>query len=439
MKKVIAIILFAIPFSVFAQNIWITQRAAEFTTASGILMEVGTKTKGYVMGTEQGTSGNSPYCYIMTDGINWNTCSPNLTGAMKFAVPAKILPDGRLVGVLKEIKGFNLISSFFVSDDLINIMPNYFFDSNNDDDSTTGYEESLSVIGDKVWLGLNNGKIKYSEDLGKNWENIVVNSNTDMQITVVKMYDEKTGYACGGITRKEEDYDSNEIKIVEEQGGVFKTTDGGKTWTPVTENLAMFPLDIIATTNGRLILLFHDNDTINSQSNQARVVWTDDNFASFTGSDPSFDIPIPSGKFSMASVLDIDEGARDEIWASGFCGQGFTLASCVVTSTDGGQTWFENLVPGAKKLGPISVLDSDHVWIAGEFKAIYKWGDPNEDLTETEEPDEAETPDETVDEEETVDETETLDETEVTDETPTTDEDAIPLEDEVGCSCSLLI
>jgi hypothetical protein len=205
----------------------------------------------------------------------------------------------------------------------------------------------------------------------------------------------------------------------------------------------MFPLDIVETTSGRLILLFHDDDTIaDTAAGSKRVVWSDDNFASFTGTDKSFDLPIPSGTFYMSSVLDIDEGAADEIWASGFCGQGFSAAACVVTTTDGGDTWFENLVPGAKKLGPISVLDNDHVWIAGEFKAIYKWGDPNEDLTETEEPDETETPDEavTTDEEETVDETETTDETqEVTDETETTDEDAIPLEEEVGCSCSLVI
>jgi len=440
MRKLIIFLLFTIPFSVFAQNLWITQQASEFTTASGTFVEVGTKTRGYVLGTEQGSSGTSPYCFVMTDGLNWNACSPNLSGAMKFALPTRILPDGKMVGVLMEFQGFNTISSFFVSDDLANIMPNYFFDSKNDDDKTTGYGESLSVIGNKVWLGLKNGKIKYSEDLGINWENIVVSSNTDMMMTVVKMYDESNGYAAGGEIGEDTDYDGNTIETVLEKGSIYKTGDGGKTWTPVVENLEMLPLDIIETSSGRLILLFHDDETIaDAAAGSKRVVWTDDNFASFTGTDKSFDLPIPSGTFFMSTVLDIDEGARDEIWASGFCGQGFSAAACVVTSTDGGQTWFENLVPGAKKLGPISVLDNDHVWIAGEFKAIYKWGDPNEDLTETEEPDDTETPDETVTtDDEVVDETQdSPDEAqEVTDEEINDNE--LPA-DEVGCSCSLVI
>jgi len=439
MRKLIIFLLFTIPFSIFAQNIWITQQASEFTTASGTLMEVGTKTKGYVIGTEQGSSGTSAYCYVMTDGLNWKTCSANLSGPMKVVLPARILPDGRLVGVITAPSA----SSFIVSDDLVNIMPNYFFDSSNDDDKTTGYGESLSVIGNKVWLGLKNGKIKYSEDLGKNWENIVVSSNTEMWITVVKMYDESNGYAAGGEIGEEDDFEGNTIETVLEKGSIYKTSDGGKNWTPVAENMEMLPLDIVETSSERLILLFHDDETIaDTASGSKRVVWSDDNFASFTGTDKSFDLPIPSGTFFMSTVLDIDEGAKDEIWASGFCGQGFSAAACVVTSTDGGETWFENLVPGAKKLGPISVLDNDHVWIAGEFKAIYKWGDPNEDLTEPEIPDDTETPDEavTTDDEVVDDMQETADDLsdEVLTESEEIDDDTV-IDEDVGCSCSLVI
>ena len=56
-----------------AENSWITQRASEFGTASGAFIHVGTKTKGYAMGTaDNGQGGKSPYCFVMTDGMNWN-------------------------------------------------------------------------------------------------------------------------------------------------------------------------------------------------------------------------------------------------------------------------------------------------------------------------------------------------------------------------------
>ena len=443
MKKVIVFLLFVIPFSIFAQNIWITQKGTEMATSSGTFIEMGTKTRGMAMGTEQGNSGSSPYCFVTTDGMMWNNCSANMVGAMKFVIPARILPDGKLVGVITEVQGFNMLSSFIHSDDMINILPVYFFDRNDDNDITSNYLESLFVLGNTVWLGTKNGTIKRSEDLGKTWENIAVGSNSNLQISVITFKDELNGYAAGGELGEEEDYDGNTVETVLEKGCIYKTSDGGKTWTPMVENLEMFPLNIIEGANGRLFLMFYDDDAIaDTASGAKRFVWSDDEFASFSGTDSSFDIIIPSGKFPSNSILDMDAGKNGEIWFSGGCGSGImNYSACTVYSTDGGLTWFENIVPGVMKLGPISVLDNDHVYIAGEFKAIYKWGDPNEDLTEPETPDETETPDEAVtDEEETVDETQdTPDENgEETDETENTDDDVIIDEDEAGCSCSII-
>lgn len=96
---------------------------------------------------------------------------------------------------------------------------------------------------------------------------------------------------------------------------------------------------------------------------------------------------------------------------------------------------------GAGKLGPISVLDSNHVYIASSAKAMYKWGDPNEDMTETEVPDETVTPDESIensDENETVDNNQPIDENTTTDTETVSDDEELIDEEEVGCGCSFI-
>ncbi|HNW82632.1 MAG TPA: hypothetical protein PKG52_07025 [bacterium] len=440
MRNLLTVLLFFVSFSLIAENMWINQRASEFVTASGGFIDVGTKTKGYAMGTaDDGQGGKSPYCFVMTDGLTWNDCSANLTGKMKFVAPARVLPNGKLVGVILELQGFKTLSSFIVSDDLANFIPAYFFDSSNADDQPSGYGEALSVVGDNVWLGLKNGKIKKSTDLGKTWENIVVSTDTAMEMTVVKFKDELNGIAAGGVLTEGTDTDGATVSDVQPKGSIFRTSDGGTTWTPIVQNLEAFPEDVIETSNGRLFMQYYDDTSINdSSTGQKSLVWSDDSFATFAGYNESFDITVPSGTFSMGGVMDMDEGAVDEIWIAGFCGSGFNFKPCTIDTTDGGATWWERLVQGAGKLGPISVLDSNHVYIAGMSKAMWKWGDPNEDLTETEIPDDTETPDNNIE----------TDDNPVVDNNPADDtavddidnevDDAVIDEEAVGCGCSLV-
>jgi len=361
---------------------------------------------------------------------------------MKFVTPARVLPNGKLVGVIIEIQGFSQLSSFIVSDDMANFMPVYFFDTKNKDDQTSAYGEALSVIGNTVWLGLKNGKIKRSKDLGATWENIVVSTDTEMEMSVVKFSDNMNGIAAGGVVNEEMGTEGGTEYDVLPKGAIYKTIDGGSTWTPIVENLEMFPEDVIETSSGRIFLQFFDDDAMNdSSSGQKPIVWSDDNFATFSGKSSSFDIPVPSGTFSMESVLDMDGGAVDEIWIAGFCGSGFNFKPCTIDTTDGGQTWWERLVIGAGKLGPISVLDSNHVYIAAMSKAMYKWGDPNEDFTEPEVPDETEIPDENIeqpDDTETVDDVSSVDESASTDEEEKNDEEELFDEVEVGCGCTMI-
>lgn len=442
MKTTIFFLVFTIFFQISAENMWITQHASEGGMASGSLIHIGTKTKGYALGTvDNGQGGKTPYCFVMTDGMNWNECSSNLTGKTKLVAPARVLPNGKLVGVIIEMKGFNTLSSFIVSDDMENFIPVSFFDPENSDENTSRYGEALSVIGETVWLGLRNGKIKKSTDLGATWENIVVSTDTTMEMSVVKFSDELNGIAAGGVVTESMGDNGTEYSIVK-KGAIFRTADGGNTWTPIVENLEMFPENVIETSTGRIYLQFYDDDSMNNPSTgQKSIVWSEDNFATFTGKNKSFDIPVPSGNFSMGSVFDMDDGAVNEIWITGFCGAGFNVKPCTIDTADGGQTWFEKLLIGAGKLGPISVLDSDHVYTAAMSKAIYKWGDINEDFTETEVPDESETSDDTVeipDENQTVDDAQTVDENTTNDTETGSDDEQIVDEEEAGCGCSLI-
>jgi hypothetical protein len=425
--------------NIYSNNIWITQRAREFTTASGMFIHVGTRTRGYAVGSEQVSQGTAPYCFVMLDGMNWNPCSPALTGGMKVTSPVRILPDGRMVGVIQELQGWSVLSSFIHSEDMMNFIPVYFFDQNNKDDSVNGNPRSLEVIGNNVWLGTKNGKIKTSRDLGYTWENIVLSTDTAMEISVVVFTDEMNGLAGGGVITTS-GFGNEETSTVEKKGTIWRTTDGGNSWSAVVQNLDAYPLHLIQTASGRMFMLFHDNKSINEQSGSKKVAWSDDQFATFSGSGSNFDIPVPSGKFSMESAIDMDGGAVNEIWVAGFCGAGFSAQPCTVDTSDGGDTWWEKIVPGAVKLGAMSVLDSNHVYIAGEFKAMYKWGDPNEDFTEPDVPDvpDEDDPVETPDNDTGNGQDDQPDKENDTNPDEDSSDEEIEYFDEEGCSCSFI-
>ncbi|MGI6394459.1 MAG: hypothetical protein ACOX2F_07010 [bacterium] len=443
MKKITFLLVLMFFLQVFADNIWINQRPKEFGSASSSIIHVGTKTRGYTMGVaDDGQGGKAPYCFVMVDGMFWNNCSPNFTGQMKFVTPARILPDGRLVGVIMEVQGFSVLSSFIVSDDLFNFMPVYFFDVKNRDDQPSTYGRALSVVDNVVWLGLKNGKVKKSTDLGTTWENIVVTSDSEVEITVVKFRDSLNGIAAGGVVKEEIAAGGEQEKVVKEKGCIFQTADGGSTWTPIVEGLKMIPENVIVTSSGRIFLQYYDDKSIKSTSGQKSFVWSDDDFASFSGWDKSFEIQTASGTFSTGTIYDSDEGAVDEIWATGFCGSGVNYNPCTINTFDGGESWRDLIVFGAGLLGPISVLDSNHVYIAGGGRSIWKWGDPNEDFTEQEIPDETvvEIPDETV---ETPDENKQEEggqdeDNDDKDREETADDEIDEDEDDGGCSCSFV-
>ena len=86
----------------------------------------------------------------------------------------------------------------------------------------------VQFIGDKGWAVGAMGTVLRTEDGGKTWQSVEL--NTDADLYRVFFVNERQGWAVGGRIRMAED---NELMRHDQRGGygyIFHTSDGGKTW-----------------------------------------------------------------------------------------------------------------------------------------------------------------------------------------------------------------
>ncbi len=83
-----------------------------------------------------------------------------------------------------------------------------------------GYVRDIEVVGDTVWYGTNTGRLYHSTDRGYTWA-VYTTPVTDM------------GEAQYSFT-------SGSVGLLETGGAIYKTTNAGATWTPVTTTGSIF-------------------------------------------------------------------------------------------------------------------------------------------------------------------------------------------------------
>ena len=85
---------------------------------------------------------------------------------------------------------------------------------------------ALVVSGSRIWAGVEVGGIAVSEDAGETWSVVLPGDNPDMHMLFAHPEQPDTLYASTGYGRLD-----GEAEMVEGNAGVFRSEDGGATWS----------------------------------------------------------------------------------------------------------------------------------------------------------------------------------------------------------------
>lgn len=455
--RVVSVTLLLLAATTLSAWDWFIMRPAEFITAHPALIEVGFPTVGIQTGTVETGQGSEGYCLFMQDGHNWNACPAALGGKMSFIVMAQFRDPFKMYGIQFSIQGFNAIIQFVHADNFQTVYAVNTFNSGEPltDMSVSEYPLALQYRDGKLWLGNKSGKVLISTDEGVSWTPHVITTDTQVEISSIRMISALNGWATGGRITEESGF---EPKItIEPKGGLWETADGGESWTPVFSGLALFPVEAAKDANGKWYVRMQDADNIatdyekgDSLQPETKLIYATDNFAAFTGwSDTAYDMDIGGQNFSSYNVPGL--GVTDdlsEVWLGGFFVAGLSGTPVSLTSTDGGNFWvIRNMPQGSLGFKLFNFKDPEHVYAAGGQKNIFKCGDPNENwvyqpdddpVTDNEQPDESVTDDTATDDvPDQSDLSDGSDPSNIADAEPGDDSDALLLEEGTACGCTL--
>ena len=444
MKKLLLIaLLFTLFASLFADDSWFIIKPGKMVSSGGFMTIVsGSPTTMVAMGFYEDSQGNGKLeGSFVNNGYNFNPIPGSLSGSdimTEGFITNVIFMDKENIGGIRnkfEGSGFNmtLVTAFITANiftmGTFNIM--HVFDS-----ELQVSDQSLLYHNGILYIGTHDGQILISNNSGVSWQPQKVAANSDVVIDSIFALSDTHLIAAGGSS--EEDV-LEETITVQPLGGVWESTDGGKTWTPLKNDMEIVPVKVIKTASDRIYLQYMNEQDLNSSQNPlpTRLGMTDDNFASFT---EEFSPTANTGKAigGMAN-LDYKNGTT---WIVGVASD-FTPVT--MRSEDEGETWIEYFLP---PLGEgmmttpsiIHILDDHHVYAGFSNIAVAKFGDITEDYSaipddedETNDSDALLLPD--LDSNEGVD-NETNDETsDTTVENPDTTNDLVADE---GCSTTLI-
>lgn len=396
MKKafLLAVLMIFVTGGLLAEDVWMVKKMGEMTNADFYLLEAGSPKTGLLLGKKNNGGNDELQCFFMTDGELWNACPSYLTNFSMsggaFLLGAKYSSPDSLYAIRTEIKGMTSSTALIKIDSfLTNMLVIKMFDQNDTMNGTT------EVLGNTIWLGTKNGKILKSTDGGQNFTPYTVTTDEKVEIYYIRFSDQNKGYAAGGATEEVDDPQSPGQKTTGllPKGGVWKTNDGGETWTALVENLEygfikIFPIGGVGfgdISTGRWYAMYTNQESYGAGGDVTKHIGvTDNNFATLTETDP---VANTGRKFNGYQAYGMDLIGDKEVWLGGFCSD---FKACSMVSKDGGGSWTEMFLPTAVAEGTNFMwsfraqyfLDSRHGYAAGSLNTIFKFGDPNEDYTE---------------------------------------------------------
>src|SRR4030095_12950993 len=101
---------------------------------------------------------------------------------------------------------------------------------------------------DTIWAGTDDGLIHITRDGGKNWRNITppdLKSWAKVSLIDASHFDDETAYAA-----------VNTFRLDDLRPHIYRTHDGGKTWTEIVNGLPADPVNVVREDPGRQALLF---------------------------------------------------------------------------------------------------------------------------------------------------------------------------------------
>ena len=116
------------------------------------------------------------------------------------------------------------------------------------------YTIALSPLDSNViWVGTDDGLIQTTTDGGKNWKNVTppaINSWSKISMMEASHTDVNTAYAA-----------VNRIRLDDQKPHIYKTKDGGKTWTEIVTGLPNNPVNVVKEDPQQKGLLFAGSET----------------------------------------------------------------------------------------------------------------------------------------------------------------------------------
>lgn len=213
-----------------------------------------------------------------------------------------------------------------------------------------------------------NGVIAYSHDSGKSWSTSTL-PVTDLKPGPVSMYDALTGYATFYLTK---DITNSEGQVTGQdtlsRGTIFKTVDGGKTWTKQVENEPYTYTAIQAVTASRFYVGAQDNThgylrySQDSGATYNILPITDSKSTAF-GSSPLWNI---------GGIKFFDEQTGWVVVSYGSVDGGVGNLLFFLKTTDGGAHFTENV---AKKAGGGFANGSVYAWSWVDEHLAYAFGE----------------------------------------------------------------
>jgi len=116
-----------------------------------------------------------------------------------------------------------------------------------------------------IWAGTDDGLIHITKDGGSSWKNITpkeINSWSKISIIDASRFDDNTAYVA-----------VNRIRCDDQAPYIFKTTDGGASWTKIVTGLPNEPINVVREDAKRKGLLFAGSENAIYVSFDAGVHW----------------------------------------------------------------------------------------------------------------------------------------------------------------------